>query len=423
MLNYKNKYLKYKQKYVNLKKMIGGGIDATYQITGDQLTLNYDGGNETYTILEEEIGKGSYGSVSLIQNNKDKDEDEKQYIFKKGIKKLKTESYDEGIKSEMLKNILDDNMLVLFQGKKESDFLISTYNGKDLYKEFKDEYYAEQKIKTKYAVITTQILELLHTINKNDIFHNDIKLANITIKDEKVYLIDFGLLTKEKSINGSLISMSFNGVINTLINYKYLDYEEAFTKLQKFLNNTDIVGFFYCCIDLLFLTVSDNPSYSNFLLIDLLSFIKGDNQARLNNLFVLFYFILPYLKRIIPELDVNEMYTEYDTFLPSEKIAKEIFSDFNKDHTNLFRFMAYIYNEIELHLIKNKEQKLWYIQFLKIMSACFLPEFNYDKFKIVFNEIVSKFSALPDHIDSVPESTLVPVDVSYVGTSNRPHTI
>jgi signal transduction histidine kinase len=117
------------------------------------------------------------------------------------------------------------------------------------------------------------------------------------------------------------------------------------------------------------------------------------------------------------------MYTEYDTFLPSEKIAKEIFSDFNKDHTNLFRFMAYIYNEIELHLIKNKEQKLWYIQFLKIMSACFLPEFNYDKFKIVFNEIVSKFSALPDHIDSVPESTLVPVDVSYVGTSNRPHTI
>jgi len=422
MLNYKNKYLKYKQKYVNLKKMIGGGIDAIYKITGDQLTLNYAGGNETYTILEKEIGRGSYGSVSLIQNNKDKDEDEKQYIFKKGIKRSKTESYDEGIKSEMLKDILDDNMLVLFQGKKESDFLISTYNGKDLYKEFKDEYYAEQKIKTKYAVITTQILELLHTINKNDIFHNDIKLANITIKGDNVYLIDFGLLTKE-SINGSLISMSFNGVINTLINYNYLDYEEAFAKLQKF-ENTDIVGFFYCCIDLLFLTVSDKHSYSNFLLINLLSFIEGDNQTRLNNLFVLFYFILPKSKRIIPELDVDKMYTEYYDFLPSEEIAKEIFSDFNKDHTNLFRFMAYIYNEIiKLYLIKNKEQKLWYIEFLKIMSACFLPEFNYDEFKIVFNEIVSKFSALPDHIDSVPESTLVPVDVPYFGTSNRPHTI
>lgn len=40
-----------------------------------------------------------------------------------------------------------------------------------------------------------------------------IKLANITIKNGTVYLIDFGLLTKDKSEIGTYISMSYKSVI------------------------------------------------------------------------------------------------------------------------------------------------------------------------------------------------------------------
>ena len=43
MLNFKKKYLKYKEKYLNLKKMIGGGIDATYTIDAinNKIILTY----------------------------------------------------------------------------------------------------------------------------------------------------------------------------------------------------------------------------------------------------------------------------------------------------------------------------------------------------------------------------------------------
>jgi serine/threonine protein kinase len=146
----------------------------------------------------------------------------------------------------MLEGILDDvelekDMLVLFQGKEKTDFLISTYNGNDLYQEFKNE---KQKIKEQYVNVTTQLLHLLHQINRRYIFHNDIKLANITIKDGKVYLIDFGLLTERESISSALISTSFKAVINTLKKISFNKYYDIYIILEKFLNDTDIVGFF-----------------------------------------------------------------------------------------------------------------------------------------------------------------------------------
>jgi serine/threonine protein kinase len=220
------KYLKYKQKYINLKNIIGGGINASYKKTGDNLILKYNLENTNYEIkyrIIEEIGQGTHGIVYLIE--KDGDIINK-YIFKKGIDPDLNESYNEGIKSNMLDGILDPDMLVLFQGKKDSDFLISTYSGNDLSKEFE---YQQIKIKNKYATTTNQLLELLHKINSNNIFHNDIKLRNVTIKNDKVYLIDFGLLTKLKSGMGALVSMSYRGVIAILEEYKCQNYSNTYS--------------------------------------------------------------------------------------------------------------------------------------------------------------------------------------------------
>jgi hypothetical protein len=91
-------------------------------------------------------------------------------------------------------------------------------------------------------------------------------------------------------------------------------------------------------------------------------------------------------------------YSKYDKKLPSKDTAKSIFGNFPDENTNLFRFMAYIYYKIKLYLIKNQTQQIWYKDFLKIMSACFLPDFNYDEFKKDFENIVSQFSKLPDDI-------------------------
>jgi hypothetical protein len=98
-----NKYLKYKQKYFNLKKMIGGGIDANYKEDGNILTLTFidkktkeeeeeEEKEIKYTIIKE-LGEGTYGIVYLIQKNGTKEKDE--YIFKKG-KTWLNNSYNEG---------------------------------------------------------------------------------------------------------------------------------------------------------------------------------------------------------------------------------------------------------------------------------------------------------------------------------------
>ena len=375
------KYLKYKQKYINLKEIIGGGIEASYTISGNKLTLKYKlKGTEReikYTI-KEELGQGTFGIVSLIEND---DDTMNKYIFKKSKKDFSRDSYNEGINSNMLTGILDD-MLVLFQGTIESDFLISRYNGKDLVKEFRCE---SQKIKEKYATTTIQLLELLHKINSNDIFHNDIKLANITINDnDKVYLIDFGLLSTQKSKLGTLLSMSYRSVIDLLEQSDLKKYRTIHLHLKSFLKYTDIFAFFYCCINLLFLS---NDQFSLSDLFRNLN-ISGFNPISMYNLFLLYYFILPESKKNITTDNI------YDVLLPTSLYAKCIFGNFIDDNTNLFRFMAFIYNNIELHLRLNKTQQTWYIDFLKIMSTCFLPDFDYNNFKPIFNGIVLNFSQL-----------------------------
>ena len=105
-------------------------------------------------------------------------------------------------------------------------------------------------------------------------------------------------------------------------------------------------------------------------------------------------------KRTIPKLDSASEY--YDKLLPKLYKAEYIFGSFPDDNANLFRFMTYIYYKINQYLIKNEKQQIWYKNFLKIMSACFLPTFNYEEFKPQFNAIVLQFSALPDGPDPTP---------------------
>lgn len=229
-MKYQNKYLKYKQKYINLKNIIGGGIDATYTENGKIITLRYKLNKIDNEIKYEKtdfLGKGAFGQVWLIER---KDDSQNKYILKIGIKENEYESFFEGHNSELLKGILDDSMLVLFQGKFENDFLISTYNGKDLMEEYKT-ISPNDKI-SKLSTILIQTLGLLHKINNNSFYHNDIKLKNITVKGEKVSLIDFGFLNHTSRL-GSFISMSFRGLIDFLKGYKINRYAKTFPYLTS----------------------------------------------------------------------------------------------------------------------------------------------------------------------------------------------
>ena len=329
------------------------------------------------------MGRGGNGVVTKITDTKDNQE----YILKQSIYNESTESSDEGIKSEILIGILPDDMIPKYQGTKNTDFLISKYNGKDLYNNFKDK---PDQIKNNYASITFQLLELLNKINSSNKFHNDIKLGNVTIKSDTIYLIDFGRLTESTSTVGSLTTVSYKGLIYFLQEMDFIRYKNLYEQLKALLKDTDIVGFFYCCIDLLLLIKSERVK-SWYILNDL-NIINYDEMS-LYKLFELFYFILPqsYRDKIkkIEELDNSLNY--YNIKFPSIEETKKIFGDVPNDHINLFRFMAYIYS----YIISNREEDIWYINFLKIMSDCFLPTFNYEEFIPKFKNIVLQFSNLP----------------------------
>jgi serine/threonine protein kinase len=264
--------------------------------------------------------------------------------------------------------------------------LISHYNGTDIEKEYKLKI---QDIKNDYIIITKQLLTLLKKINTKNFFHNDIKLQNVTIKQKKVYLIDFGFLS-EYSQRGSLMSMSIKGVIKFLHEESYLSkYRQTLQDMYRILESTDIFAFFYFCLDLLGM---GKGMYVTYNILDKFQ-IYGYEQKDLENLFYLYYFILPkdFFNKRIPDAVFkyfNKKSKKYNHILPTVEKAKEIFGDFDEIHTNLFRFMTFIYNN-NLDLISiygMKSENL--INFLKTISDCLLPNFKYDEFEPKFTTSV-----------------------------------
>ena len=365
MSHFKNKYLKYKSKYLQLKKQFGSGITASYTIDKDKLTLEYEDThgakkNIIYTV-KEEVGRGSFGVVNKLV----KDDDGVEFILKKGAT-----TFDEGRQSDFLKDIIDNDMLVLFQGTEPEEFLIAKYNGKDLVKEY---FQNLKKIKNEFNNTITQILKLLSKINKRDFYHNDIKLDNITIKKKKVYLIDFGLLATKSaggSAGGSIVSTSMRNVI-----------PPEFINLK--LKLTDIFGFFYICIDLLCLYHIKYYSYYNIL------FIIFKKEVKKEDLFYLYYYILPTIDRTNnPRNHIFYMYI-FNAIFPTLEESIKIFHDFNPEHTNLFRFMAFIYNKLIDIPNVYRIDRYNFINFLKVLSDCLLPDFNYDLFIPKFTAAVN----------------------------------
>jgi serine/threonine protein kinase len=385
-MNYQKKYLKYKQKYINLKNIIGGGINAEYTENGNIITLRYKLNEIDYEIKykkTQELGKGGFGQVWLIERE---DDSQNKYILKIGLYPDKYESYIEGKNSELLEGILDDNMLVLFQGKFEKDFLISTYNGKDLMNEYQT-ISLDDKI-SKLSPILIQTLDLLHRINTFGFYHNDIKLKNITVKGEKVSLIDFGFLDVTSRL-GSFTSMSYRSLIEFLKVYDFNPYDKTFPYLTSIIKDTDIFGFFYCCIDLLFLIHTGNTFQSNKLLGFLK--IKRYDAISFKTIFELYYFILPKSLRQIDNLiNYENIEAKFNSILPLISHTRTVFGDIPPDNENLFRYMTFIYDRLVFNNIllyfTNDSLK----NFIKVISDCLLPQFDYETFKPKFIESIEQ---------------------------------
>jgi len=433
------KYLKYKQKYINLKKLIGGGTDATCRINigvkdsdnesiEDNLkqiktiTIKYSENDTehelTYqNISDDIIGAGSFGAVYKIQIPGDPIHyifKMKHHVNKKFGRKPVYHIVDEGKRSDLLdaKNILDEDSRVIFQGFIYNsgggvigEFLISKYNGIDLEKKYSSSesgiiFNQNEKIHH-FQPILKKILSNIKELNNNGLYHNDIKLGNIVINDtDNVRLIDFGAL-HDTSKEGTFSSMSYKSILAIFKNQKIQNeqYTEFIEYLDLILKDTDIFGFFYCCIDLLFLLNDENRGsgttniFQELQILDPQQNIIFQQDQILNKLFNLYYLILPETHRkytkIIDTINNNtNFYTDKETppiflgkLLPSVDDTSTFWNISDKDENiNLYRYILFIYNFL---IIKNigsivKEDNLK--QFLLGIGKCLLPDFNYSNF-------------------------------------------
>ncbi len=78
----------------------------------------------------------------------------------------------------------------------------------------------------------------------------------------------------------------------------------------------------------------------------------------------------------------------FNSRLPS--ISGTVFGDIPSDNENLFRYMTFIYNNLVKYNILLYFGQVELINFLKIISDCLLPQFDYETFKAKFIESIEQ---------------------------------
>lgn len=147
-------------------------------------------GLEEFTIMEE-IGKGGYSKVYLVENKKTK----RQYAMKACFKVKDGKDRSERTRTEIkvLKKLKHPHIIRLkgYFEDSENIYLILEYiSGKDCSKFFKNRLPDREEVKK----IIRQLVEAVRYCHDHGIVHRDLKLENLLITSKgDIKLTDFGL--------------------------------------------------------------------------------------------------------------------------------------------------------------------------------------------------------------------------------------
>ena len=142
-------------------------------------------------IILEEIGKGGYGVVSLVQHKSTR----KKYALKSAFryKKGKDKSKRTYMEIRVLQKLRHPNVVKLYGWFEDEEviYLVLEYvSGKDLGKYFRDRLPEKSTVKK----ITKQLVKALMYMHRKKVIHRDIKLGNILIDENlDIKVTDFGL--------------------------------------------------------------------------------------------------------------------------------------------------------------------------------------------------------------------------------------
>ncbi|MBZ5753858.1 protein kinase domain-containing protein [Metabacillus rhizolycopersici] len=160
--------------------------------------------NDHYEVLSV-IGTGSYGIVYLCKDLKtNENRVVKQLRPSKRYNKKEVEMFKNEISILRMLNHKNIPMLCeAFSNNRYLFYVMSFIEGDNL----EDQIFLSKKTfnEKESLLILSHLLELINYLHKKDIYHQDLRIPNILLKNKDLFLIDFGL-SKHKATNDSFHS-------------------------------------------------------------------------------------------------------------------------------------------------------------------------------------------------------------------------
>ena len=164
--------------------------------------------NERYEVLNV-IGTGSYGIVYLCKDLKSQENRVvKQLRPSKRRNKKEVKLFESEI--SVLRSLNHKNMPTFYEAFSTNGYffyvmsLIEGENLEDLI------FYGKKTFNEKESLlILDQLLELVDYLHTKNIYHQDLRIPNILLKNNEPFLIDFGLSKQRISVDPSQLSSRF----------------------------------------------------------------------------------------------------------------------------------------------------------------------------------------------------------------------
>lgn len=199
-------------------------IRKIYQFFVDVPIIEGEIMNDRYKVLSV-IGTGSYGIVYLCKDLKTKENRVVKQLRPSKCHNKKVVALFENETSVLLK-LNHNNMPMLYEAFSNNGnffYVMSFIEGDNL----EDQIFFNKKTfnEKESLLILAQLLDLADYLHKKDIFHQDLRIPNILLKNNELFLIDFGLSNHIGSVDVfNLPSISQQKKQEDILELKQQDY-------------------------------------------------------------------------------------------------------------------------------------------------------------------------------------------------------
>lgn len=389
--NYYIKYLKYKEKYINLKKQNGGdskivndGIlqcirttpsDNKSRLNNQKIIIQNDKEKFEYVIINF-LGSGSYGEVYKIRSS-----DGKEFVIKIGFEDDDEDDevdllYEVKILERLMIDVLPQcNYTSILSGCQKINAVTKVYHIIFPFKGNNNMKVVLDRTENMHLIpkLLNNIITCLKEINKRG-FHGDLKLENIVVNDsDNAFIIDYGLgriydtfdfsdINFLSDSNTKFILGNEQKSIDNIISYKLVkkSNQSILNKLYndhkgKILQTIDNFGLFWLIINCFY-----NNLINNYIRSKIYFTMKSDDN--IHNEYINLYFNLnPPITPMEIELATTLSFTPIPNFrdqfinvikrkLDSEHKFERIFKNPDKSEANgkFNAFMILILNLITI---------------------------------------------------------------------------